>query len=139
MSQSFVSSVCIMVSSKPISTFVLAWNSHRIPGRSGGIPSVLTNNTNRVTHLHPSSVPSTHEAVVTHEQHTHTRLTRHSCFGRDPLAEHENLRRLRDRDFNIRYPDMQVVLTELLHGSSHLFRNAVAYHIQLTRAFSSLL
>ena len=107
-----------------------------LASNSGGIPNQLASRTSRVTRLNPASVPLTYEAVAAEYW---TRLTRYSCFGRDPLAEHVSLQRLRDRDFGIRYPDLQVVFTELLHGSPHLFKSAVTYHIQLTRFFGLLL
>ena len=134
-----VSCVSIMVISESVANFISAWNSHRIPGRNGGIPNVLARSASEATQLNPIDVPSTNEAVASHEESSGNRLTRVSCFGRDPLSEHPNLQKLRDRDFNCQYPDMQLIFQNIVHGNAHLFKSAIAYHIQLTHNFSSLL
>ena len=133
-----VSTVSIMVVSKAIEHFISSWNSHRIPGRNGGIPNVLARSSNRVTQLRPIDVPTTVEAVSSHEVDG-SRLTRESCFGCDPLRGHENLQVLRDRDFSARYPDMHMIFQDVLHRSPQMFRSAIAYHIELTNSFTSLL
>ena len=99
---------------------------------------MLARSTNRVTRVRPTDVPSMLETVASCER-SGSRLTRVSSFGRDPLYGHENFQRLRDRDFRVRYPDMQMIFQEVLHRSSHMFRCAIAYHIELTGSFSSLL
>ena len=136
-SRNFVSHVSIMVIAEAIKSFISSWNFHRIPGRNGGIPTELASRSNRVTQLSSSQVLSTSEAIAYHEQRTSNRLSRVSCLGRDPLCEHENLQRLRDRDFHAQYPEMQRVFQEILHGKPHLFKSAIAYFIQLTHDFNS--
>ena len=104
-----VSHVSIMVIAEAIKSFISSWNFHRIPGRNGSIPTELASRSNRVTQLSSSQVLSTSEAIAYHEQRISNRLSRVSCFGRDPLCEHENLQRRRDRDFHAQYPEMQSV------------------------------
>ena len=133
-----VSSVSIMVISRAIDLFVSSWNCHRIPGRNGGIPNMLAQNATGITRLSSFHVPTTTEAVSSHEVNG-SRLTRESCFGCDPLRGHENLQRLRYRDFRARYHDMHMIFQGVLHGSPQMFRSAIAYHIELTNSFASLL
>ena len=132
-----VSSVSIMVISKAVHNFVCSWNCHRIPGRNGGIPNVLAQNANRVTQLSPIYVPTIIDAISSYERDGN-RLTREACFGRDPLHGHQNLQRLRDRDFIALYPNMETIFQGVLHGSPQMFKSAIAHHIELTNSFSLL-
>ena len=52
-----VSWVTIHVVASPVVAFINAWNSHTIPGRSGGIPDILASRTCRIHGLSPSQVP----------------------------------------------------------------------------------
>lgn len=133
-----VSSVSIMVILRAVDHFISSWNCHRIPGRNGGIPNVLAQNANRVTRLSSFCVPTTVEAVSSHEVNGN-RLTRESCFGCDPLHGNENIQRLIDRDFRTRYHDMHMIFQEVIHGNPLTFRSAIAYYIELTNYFSSLM
>lgn len=133
-----VSSLTITVISCAILDFISAWNSHRIPGRSGGIPDTLATIANQVTPLNPSQVPST-EAVMQHHEQGGNRLCRVSCFGQDPLQGLPELARLRRRDFSERFPSMDFIFQEILLGNSQVFQDAILFYILLTRRFSSLL
>ena len=134
-----VSHVTIMVMSNAIMDFISAWNSHRIPGRAGGIPNVLARTTNRLTALNPNLVPSTEAAVQHHEQNRSGRLSRMSTFGCDPLQGHTELAALRHRDFVTQFPQMECIFQEVLHGNSQNFKNAIFCFITLTNTFTSLL
>ena len=48
-----VSYVSIMVISESVANFISAWNSHRIPGRNGGISIVIARNASEATQLNP--------------------------------------------------------------------------------------
>ncbi len=102
-----VSYVTIMVISNALADFVSAWNSHRIPGRNGGIPSMLARTTNQVTQLNPTHIPSTDTVIQLFERGSSNRLTRESTFGRDPLHGHPQLRSLRQRDFFNQFPNVR--------------------------------
>ena len=62
-----VSWVTIQVIAPAITVFVRAWNSHRLPGRNGGIPHELADRTRQIRTLLPAQVPSASEAVALHE------------------------------------------------------------------------
>ena len=62
-----VSWVAIKVISPAVGRFIRSWNSHRIPGRNGAIPSVLDRMSDHATRLQPASIPSVDDAVALHE------------------------------------------------------------------------
>ena len=76
--------VTIQVIAPAITVFVRAWNSHRLPGRNGGIPHELADRTRQIRTLLPAQVPSASEAVALHEA-SGGRLVCESTYGRDPL------------------------------------------------------
>ena len=73
-----------------VKNFIAAWNDHRLPGCSDGIPNTLARRTNQTTRLNPSTIPTTSDAITLHEQQG-GQLTSESQFGRDPLASHPQL------------------------------------------------
>lgn len=83
-------------------------------------------------------MPTTVDAVSAYESNG-GRLTRESCFGCDPLHSHQSLQSLRYRDFNARYPDMEIIFQGILHGDPQMFRDAIMYYTELTHSFSSLI
>ena len=79
-----VSWVTIRVMESAITHFIQAWNSHRIPGPRGGIPSVLSQQRNIVT-LSSAVVPSTTEIISPHESDGRHPLSRNVVYSSDPL------------------------------------------------------
>ncbi len=124
-----VSRVTIMVILNALADFVSTWNSHRIPGRRGGIPNLLARATSRVMYLSPGQIPSTTTAVLRHEQGSGNRLTRVSSFGRDPLSGHTGLEHLRYRDFRNQFPNVERIYQDILRGNPQLFKDAIQFFL----------
>lgn len=82
--------VTIRVMESGITQFIQAWNSHRIPGPQGGIPSVLSQQRNIVT-LSSAVVPSTAEIISLHESDGQHPLSRNVVYGFDPVFTHQAL------------------------------------------------
>ncbi len=132
-----VSCVSLKVISPPLNAFIESWNSHRIPGRNGGIPNDLAALSTRcINPLQQSVVPSVAEAVLIHET-IRNRLTPESTFGRDPLANNIHLQQLRERDFLARFHSMQAIFTDVLHGDGQLLVDAIILFITLSENFAS--
>lgn len=133
-----VSWVGIQVAASPISTFVEAWNDHRIPGPQGGIPSIMASNTCQIQALPSVQVPSTSEAIQLHES-ARSQLTRECTFGTDPLTGYHRLQALRQRDFYSRHPSMEAIFTDVLHNSGLMLQDAILTFIELSNSYSSLI
>lgn len=133
-----VSWVCIKVISFPLRTFIESWNSHRIPGRNGGIPNNLATSTREILPLPDSSVPSVDEAVQIHESFK-SRLTPETTYGRDPLANYVQLQKIRERDFLAYCQPMDSIFTDVLHGNGQLLADAILCFIALTEQFASVI
>ena len=133
-----VSWVTITVMKDPVNMFIQAWNNHRIPGCSGGIPNTLASQANQVTPLISSSIPSTVDIIQIHEQDSGNQLCRDPEFGRDPLQGLVELQQLRQRDFIALYPDFRVVFHNILHSNGFLFRRCIQDYIRLTKDFAAL-
>ena len=122
---------------KPIEDFVQAWNCHRIPGTRGGVPNNLARNSS-VTHLPHNIDLSTSYMLQQHESHG-SHLRRVSSFGTDPLRNHPRLQELRERDFALSWPDMNVVFQDVLHNHAEMFKNCISHFLILTNRFAVLL
>jgi hypothetical protein len=133
-----VSWVVIHVMQDAIGTFISSWNNHRIPGHNGGIPNTLAMSNNCVTRLDANSVLSTPDVLRLHEQHGNI-LHRDAMFGCDPLRDHIQLQELRERDFNLLFPDFRVIFQNVLHGDSLRLKNCIHHFIALTESFSTLI
>ena len=59
-----VSWVTIQVAQPAIVNFIQSWNSHRIPGRAGGIPNHLRRNDHMLARIPSHAVPSKEQAVM---------------------------------------------------------------------------
>lgn len=123
-----VSHVTIMVITCAVKRFMCAWNSHRIPGRNGGIPSVLARINNRTSQIHSHQIPNTEAAVALHESE-HCQLSRDLIYGNDPIMEYLGLQNLRERDFEKEFPSMDSVFQDILHGHGTLFKTAIHFFI----------
>lgn len=132
-----VSWVTIRIAQPALVNFIQSWNSHRIPGRAGGIPNHLRRNDHLLARIPPLAVPSTAHAVMQFEQDG-GQLTRESSFGTDPLSSYEHLQMLRERDFRCRYTSCSEVFENVLHGDQRMFINAVLFFIHLTKMFCNL-
>ena len=128
-----VSWTTITVLQPGIHNFILAWNSHRIPGVRGGVPNHLAA-TSQTAYVQPSLLPSTSEAVRLHGGH----LSEEQSFGHDPLEGFAQLQRLRERDFFTLNPHMTTIFQDVLHGYGRLFKLAIQNFIQLTNRFAQL-
>lgn len=126
-----VSWVTNTVLSHPLSEFVQAWNHHRIAGSSGGIPVYLACNNSSLTHISSTAIPRTDQAINMFTRNG-GHLTPESTFGRDLLVNYPHLQALRARDFNSRYPAMNLVFENVLHGDGALFKGCIQYFAQLT-------
>ena len=133
-----VSWVGIQVAASPISTFVEAWNDHRIPGPQGGIPNIMASNTRQIQALPSVQVPSTSEAIQLHES-ARSQLTRECTFGTDPLTGYHRLQALRQRDFYSRHPSMEAIFTDVLHNRGLMLQDAILTFIELSNSYSSLI
>ena len=127
----------IQVAQPAIVNFIQSWNSHRIPGRAGGIPNHLRRNDHMLARIPSHAVPSTEHAVMQFEQDG-GQLTRESNFGTDPLSGYDRLQMLRERDFRCRYPSCSEVFENVLHGDQMMFVNAVLLFIHITKMFCNL-
>lgn len=132
-----VSWVTINVVSPAIKNFVGSWNSHRIPGRSGGIPNVLARVSNCTTELQPSTVPTLAQAVSLHEGRGGS-LSAEGHYGSDPIATYPGLQQLRERDFREVYPSMSALFENVLHEGGALFKEAIHSFIDLTQRYGTL-
>lgn len=94
----WVSWVTIHIMENAVKDFIQAWNSHRIPGPSGGLPNILAK-PKFVTCIRRQ--PTTSSCIQIHEQNsnTHHNLSRNAAFGIDPSLEYPKLQSLRERDF----------------------------------------
>ena len=133
-----VSWVTIQVVAPAVTTFVRAWNSHRLPGRNGGIPNELAVCIRQISPLLPQFVPSVSEAVALHEE-AGGRLVRESTYGRDPIEHYAQLRHLRERDFFAVYPSMEVIFSDVLHNHGAMLRQAILMFISLSEQFSAMI
>lgn len=113
--------------------FITSWSEHTIPGRRGGIPNVLASQGGHPSQLNPAVIPSTNQAITLH----HGRLSEEHTFGKDPL-QGPHLQNLREHDFYLKYPNMQTIFNDILHGNGTVFRQAIKYFIQLTQSFGQL-
>ena len=118
-----VSWVVISVMESPIKDFISAWNSHRIPGRNGGIPNQLASH-NGITPLSPSVVPSTAQCVQAHES-SGRHLAHDLVFGSDPLMDYPQLQSLRENQFRTEFPDLDLIFKDILHRDGQLFKNCI--------------
>ena len=132
-----VSWTTITVLQPAIQNFILAWNSHRIPGMRGGVPNYLAA-APQTARIQANLLPSPSEAVRLH-QNQGGRLSEEHSFGRDPLEGFLQLQRLRERDFFTLNPPMIIIFQDVLHGNGRLFRLAVQNFIRLTSLFARLL
>ena len=133
-----VSWVTINVVSPAVKNFVVSWNSHRIPGRSGGIPNVLARISHCTTELQPSVVPTLAQAVSLHENRGGC-LSAEGRYGSDPIASYPGLQQLRERDFREAYPSMNALFENILHEDGSLFKEAVHSFIDMTRRYGTLI
>lgn len=133
-----VSWVTINIVSHAITRFVASWNSHRLPGRYGGIPNVLARLTDQTTQVLPGTIPSVDYAATLHQNMGGT-LSPERCFGVDPIAMYPRLQALRERDFKIAYPSMDAVFEDILHGHGGLFKQAIHSFIDLSHRYATLL
>ena len=117
--------------------FVLAWNHHRIPGNSGGVPNLLASTHRNTTQVSTLNIPSTDNAI-----HLFTsaggHLTPESTFGSDPLEGYPHLQYLRERDFRATYPNMDAIFHNVVTSDGTIFRQSIHCFIQLKKRFSSL-
>ena len=133
-----VSAVVIMVTFIAIMEFISSWNSHRIPGRRGGIPNILARDTNRTTHLSPGQVPSPDTIVRLHQIQTGNTLAKVSRYGSDPLENYPHLQNLRYRYSSNCFPNMHQIFEGAVNSNPSLLKNAILLFNLLTRNFSSL-
>ena len=120
-----------------LSRFVLAWNNHRIPGISGGVPNILASTHRNTTPLSASNIPTTDDAISLFTG-ARGHLTAESSFGRDPLEGYPHLQYLRERDFQVMYSCMDDVFQNVIISDGTMFRQSIHCFIQLTKRFSSL-
>ena len=134
-----VSWTTINVVRSAANNFVAAWNEHRLPGRTGGIPNILGRRTNQTVKLNPALIPDTHSAVQLHEG-SGCQLTRESPFGSDPLAHHPRLSALRERDYMAKHPNLEDIMQSVLHGNPYPFKvDFFTDFVQLTRSYSGVI
>ena len=105
-----VSWVTITVITSPIMEFIRSWNAHTIPGV--GIPDVLARTTDRVTSIHPTSIPGTDDAAAAHvSQGGQLSPESSMLYGTDPISEYPALQALRDHNFrlmSVAFPGFEV-------------------------------
>lgn len=133
-----VSWTTIKVMGPAIQKFVAAWNAHRIPGISGGIPNVLASCAPQTRQLPTVAVPSTAELIRQHHRQGGTLKEEH-VFGEDPLQGYPQLQQLRERDFHLRFPTLEEVFQNILHSDGSQFKATVHHFISLTSSFARLL
>ena len=120
----YVSWVAIKVISPAVRKFVRPWNSHRIPGRNGGIPTVLARTSDRATRIQPPSIPSVDYAIALNKN-MGGRLSAESVYGVDAIDNYSGLRTLHERDFNLAYPHMDAIFEDILHERGEIFKQAI--------------
>lgn len=133
-----VSWTTICVIAPALRAFVQAWNSHRIPGMSGGIPNLLARTSSAIVSLPSQCVPTTTDAVYSFTANG-GQLTPEHEFGNDPLRGNPALQNLRQRDFFAQFPDMGSVFENIIHSDGNIFRSCVHHFIDLTNSFTTLL
>ncbi len=133
-----VSWVAINVTYPAVTRFVSSWNSHRIPGRSGGIPNVLARVSDQTPHLLPATVPSVDYATTLHRNAGGT-LSVERSFGFNPIAMYPGLQMLRERDFRIAYPSMDAIFEDILHAHGSLFKQAVHSFVDLSHRYATFI
>ena len=133
-----VSWITINVVRPAIMNFILAWNSHRIPGTRGGIPNVLASSASQTTRLSSANIPSTAQVIQLHRNQGGHLGDEHT-YGRDPLEGYEQLQQLRERDFWQMYPNMEEVFQNVVTGNASLFKQAIKSFIRSTKLFAELI
>ena len=133
-----VSWVTIKVIASPIQSLIKAWNHHRIPGQTWGVPNILAELTTQIRPLHLSNVPSVSDAINLHEL-SRSRLTRESTYGLDPLQDYPHLQRLRERDFHCAFPSIELLFSDIMYNQGATFKEAILLFLSLSVCFSELL
>ena len=125
-----VSWVTMQVASCGAVQLAAAWNNHRIPGRLGGIPSVLQRRTDATVTLNNGTVPTVNDAVHMFQQ-AGGALTLPTTFGLDLLEDRIDLQRERQRLF-VEHYDITDLFSSVVHGRSDRLRAAINAAYNLT-------
>ena len=133
---------------------VNSWNAHSIPGTctctcagynscaskapnsiflhaGKGVPNRLASANSHNQPLSSTVIPSVESATQQFEA-LGGNLTHFSPFGRDPLADRQELITERERQFHSSYPDFAPIFHKLSNGCRQLFEGGLLLFIQLT-------
>ncbi|XP_057290186.1 uncharacterized protein LOC130612862 [Hydractinia symbiolongicarpus] len=130
-----VSSIVCLVTGFGVNRVVSAWNEHSIPGR--GVPSVIKENTNRLTPLSVEELPPKHEAVQLYEQVYRGTLSEEHTFGQDPLAERQQKLEERDQSF-FQHFSVEEIFSECVNERPQMLREAILFYINKTVTLAQL-
>lgn len=107
-------------------------------GANKGIPNLLMARNNQAKPIDESLVPAVNEAVAMYESNGGS-LSLSSDFGRDPLAERQDLMSLRIQKFKERYPSFSTIFHGVANHDSTLFRNGLLYFIDVSMQLTTQL
>lgn len=146
----------IKVASAGVTLFLTSWNQHPISGRhtyilvllwitnditlnllltGKGTPDLRMGRDNRAQRIDMNYLPSPHQAACMYADAGGT-LTDPSPFGSDPIADCPEKIGTRDRSFTDRYPSASDLFHEVVNGTSHNFKQALLFYIDITRRLS---
>lgn len=110
-----------------------------IPFLSGrGKPSIIKTESNVLIPLQEEEIPTTQEAVEIYQQIYEGALTLESPFGDDPLADHAELKEMREHEFDQRYL-VDEIFSGCVNDMSQQFQDAIIWYCERTLQLSLLL